>query len=476
MVRLVARWLCSALLVGVVGTMSGCSGPPNGGGTTGGQGNPGGDGGSPGGNGGSPSGDDGNPTDADEVPAWFESWETADLGPKRDGEMFTADAGLPWEVYIDRGVQPPMQCSEAGVEIVQGVEGRDLRLHARSDMETQPGCVFSIAAAYSTGLHRIPLSRDTRILGSWRCAVGFEHPPGLQVLAGHASGFILISSGLGCDVRYLHDASITSIDDDFASTYIVVGDNFDRNLYDDMVAICGQDFGERYDGAILEQLRTVTPAVIRANAAAPLFRYGGGVAESTCHIDDLKIGGCTPTIIGFEDEPRREHIPFAGTPPHWSARLDLVAQLNAGAPTFELIGSIVYGFSMDDAGNLTIFGPSPSGSCPSSTICVIELVPFQQQRGIIVEGGVNIRAEANSCLINSSHSLRWVQTITTNVPQDGCPTSPDSYNDAVPKPPCAGDTDPLPFYYPDDCTLTYSDGNPVPCICDKVRPPPTGCP
>lgn len=37
MVSLAVRWLCLGLLVGVVGTMSGCSDPPNGGGTTGGQ-------------------------------------------------------------------------------------------------------------------------------------------------------------------------------------------------------------------------------------------------------------------------------------------------------------------------------------------------------------------------------------------------------------------------------------------------------
>ncbi len=48
MVDCVVRWLCLALLVGVVGTMSGCSAqadPPNGGSPAGGQESPGGDGG-----------------------------------------------------------------------------------------------------------------------------------------------------------------------------------------------------------------------------------------------------------------------------------------------------------------------------------------------------------------------------------------------------------------------------------------------
>ncbi len=328
MVSLAARWLCLGLLVGVVGTMSGCtaqSDPPNGGSPAGGQESPGVGG-----------------VTAD----WFESWETAPLGPKENLEIFEADTGT-WGVrLLARGSSTLVQneplvaangsWTGGEVSILDG-DRLFLRSHAAYlGSYSDAGPVWTAKALVAKlplvppvdsseiPLHTqfprllrdslgIPLTTDTTFSGIFDCQthvldaseymresyVGIALAVGLSTEgipgAPYWTGYVEFQLSL------LHESSVAYVldaldDPQFpfpGAVTILIPDQFERNIYDDLVAVHGDDFVEychAYPCTILYiELFTYSQVSPFSTSSGDPPDDPGRFVESACYVDELKI-------------------------------------------------------------------------------------------------------------------------------------------------------------------------------------------
>jgi hypothetical protein len=243
-----------------------------------------------------------------EADDWVESWESAALGAKGDGELFSADTGL-WEVYLLSAEWLPFPHMEQAAEVTV-VPGRDLLLHARADAGELPNTqtIFSHGSVHreieSLVLNNeIPLTPQTRIEGSWNCDVYFERPRKADQLEFAYAEMDIRSCGHR--VRYKHSASVTPRDEPLINDdSIVVGNQFDRNLYDDLVSLHGSSFIAQYElYQQLPHMRLVSNINLETAAAALPYPGGAGVADCTCHIGWLRFTSPSTCVTGRVLDP-----------------------------------------------------------------------------------------------------------------------------------------------------------------------------
>ena len=233
MIRRVAKWFSCGLLLSVLGAMAGCGGTgqllPNDGGA------------------GSPD-YEGRPAwngdrDPRTVTHWFESWETAALGPKGNGEVFEADAGS-WKVWL---YTPENVVAANGSWIGNGAsileEGRFLLLsHATYLGWGQTGTFARLQQDMSLvgGFLGAPVTADTVFSGVLECNCHASPAPNYYA----AGASVHIEIGIGpFSLRYVHQSSkylgfelgVDPPPFDTLIDTIIIEDHFERNLCNDLV-------------------------------------------------------------------------------------------------------------------------------------------------------------------------------------------------------------------------------------------------
>ena len=250
---------------------------------------------------------------------WSESWEAASLGLKADFEVFQADSGS-WEVRLD----PPEGLKQsdghvAGAE-VRVVEGKGLVLQGHSNLITEvvPGLWTTdmqyhrwtwitqeinpqedITAETPLPLtHGVVFTKDSTFSGVFNCEM---HSLRDLTLDGEALAAGIELNIFGWRLPYFHQGSTGPLSSDPTLRLVdgvYISGNFQRNAYDDLVTVYGQQFADWYEwyesnrrfvNNIRESMEPVKFQEIRIEVLAFVHEDGGVSGNCTCFMDDLRI-------------------------------------------------------------------------------------------------------------------------------------------------------------------------------------------